>query len=332
MNKTPSCEKNYMRFLSVAPMMDWTDRHCRVFHRILSSHTFLHTEMITANAILNGDKKRLLNFDPSERPLALQLGGSNEADLYSATRIAMDFGYDEINLNVGCPSGRVKSGGFGAILMEDPDLVARCVGSIKKAAGHSPVSVKCRLGVDFQIPEIELPIFLQKIIDAGIDSVTIHARKALLNGLSPKANRSIPKLDYDLVLKMKSVFPFTKIYLNGGVVNLEQANNLIKGGLDGVMIGRAAYNNPRETLLPADQKIFGDISRQNTMFEAIYLLLPYIEKELSQGTKLFAITKHLLSAFNGMPGAKLYRRTLCETGNEASPDPGILLKALDFVN
>ena len=242
--------------LSVAPMMDWTDRHCRFFHRLMTRETLLYTEMVTAPALVRGNALHLLDYSPEEHPVALQLGGSDPLELAKATKIGCDVGYDEINLNVGCPSDRVQSGTFGAVLMKTPDLVAECVSAMIEAS-KVEVTVKCRIGVDDQAPEAVLPDFLQKISYAGVKRVTIHARKAWLQGLSPKENRDIPPLDYDLVLQMKQQFPDLHISINGGITSLDQAKALIDRGLDGVMIGRSAYHTPADILLSADRKIFG---------------------------------------------------------------------------
>lgn len=296
--------------LSVAPMMDCTDRHCRFFHRILSKRTFLFTEMVKDESIINGPKQCLLKYDDFEKPLALQLGGSNKSTLSEATRIGIDFGYDEINLNVGCPSKKVKSGNFGAVLMKYPDLVAECIEEMKKSAKNVPVSVKCRLGVDSQNVEIELPLFLKKIIDAGVDNIIIHARKALLDGLSPKQNRDIPPINYSLVYDMKKEFKQIPIHINGEIKNLNEVSIHLQKGVDGVMVGREAYNNPAEILLKADKKIFGDDIKRISMKEKVLLFFPYLEKELSKDIPLIKIAKHLTGVFKGKKGSKNFRKCL----------------------
>ena len=242
--------------LSVAPMMDWTDRHCRYLHRLLSRDALLYTEMVTAPALVRGGALHLLEYTPEEHPVALQLGGSDPAELAQAAKLGAEAGYDEINLNVGCPSDRVQSGTFGAVLMKTPGLVAECCAAMI-AAQPVEVSVKCRIGVDDQDPEEVLPEFLARIVAAGVERVTIHARKAWLQGLSPRENRDVPPLDYDLVQRMKGLFPNLHISVNGGIASLEQARGFLDAGLDGVMIGRAAYHQPADVLCAADRVIFG---------------------------------------------------------------------------
>ena len=296
--------------LSVAPMMDYTDRHCRFFHRILSKKTFLFTEMVKDESIINGPKECLLKFDDFEKPLALQLGGSNKSTLSEATRIGLDYGYDEINLNVGCPSKKVKSGNFGAVLMKYPDLVAECIEEMKKIAKNVPVSVKCRLGVDSQNVEVELPLFMQKIIDAGVDNVIIHARKALLDGLSPKQNRNVPPINYSLVYDIKKEFKQIPIHINGEIKSLYEVGLHLQKGVDGVMVGREAYNNPGEILLKADKIIFEENIKKISMKEKVLLFFPYIEKELSKDIKFFKIARHLTGVFKGKKGSKNFRKCL----------------------
>ncbi len=312
--------------LSVAPMMDWTDRHCRYVHRLLSKNTFLYTEMVTAPAVIHGDRERLLGFDPAEHPVALQLGGSDPAQLAEACRIAADYGYDEINLNVGCPSDRVQSGSFGAVLMENPGLVADCVAAMI-AASPVEVTVKCRIGVDDQVPEDILPEFLSRVAAAGVNRFTIHARKAWLQGLSPKENREVPPLDYDLVFAMKEVFPHLHLSINGGIGSLEAAEAFLARGLDGVMIGRAAYHQPADILAEADRRIWGeDIGRSAE--EVVRAMLPYIEAHLASGGRLHQIARHMLGLFHGRPGARHWRRVLSEGAHEAGAGPELVLKAL----
>ncbi|EBA03770.1 tRNA-dihydrouridine synthase A [Rhodobacterales bacterium HTCC2150] len=322
-NKTPIRKA---ALLSVAPMMDWTDRHCRYFHRQLSKNSLLYTEMVTAPAIINGDRERLLGFDATEHPVAVQLGGSNPAQLQQATAISCDFGYDEVNLNCGCPSDRVQSGYFGAVLMAKPDLVAECVSEMK-AAANVEITVKCRIGVDDQDPQTVLPNFLAKVSAAGVTRFTIHARKAWLQGLSPKENRDIPPLDYDIVHQMKAEFPHLHISINGGVTTLEQASGLIEQGLDGVMIGRAAYHQPADILCDADELIFSDEKGQG-VDAAIQTMLPYIENHLLKGGRLNQITRHMLGAFAGKPGARRWRRHLSEFAHKDGAGPETVLEAL----
>ncbi|WP_424926733.1 tRNA dihydrouridine(20/20a) synthase DusA [Amaricoccus tamworthensis] len=317
--------------LSVAPMMDWTDRHCRFFHRRFSKRALLYTEMVTSGAVLNGDRDRLLGFDRQEHPVALQLGGSEPGELAQAVRVAMEYGYDEINLNVGCPSDRVQSGCFGAALMRTPALVAECVQAMMAEAGAVPVTVKCRIGVDDQDPEEVLPDFLQRMSDAGVKTVAIHARKAWLQGLSPKENRDIPPLDYDLVVRMKERFGHLTIAINGGIPDLTSAQALIARGLDGAMIGRAAYHSPA-ILGAVDRDIFGDDVAVVTGAEAVTAMLPYIERELGRGARLNQITRHMLGAFQGMPGARQWRRVLSEGAHLPGAGPELVERAMAGVS
>ncbi len=315
--------------LSVAPMMDWTDRHCRVLHRSMTRHALLYTEMVTAPAVIHGDRDRLLGFDATEHPVAVQLGGSNPAQLAEAARICEGFGYDEVNLNCGCPSDRVQSGSFGAVLMESPVLVADCVAAIR-AAVSVPVTVKCRIGVDDQDPQHVLPDFIARVSAAGVDRFAIHARKAWLQGLSPKENRDIPPLDYDLVRQMKATFPHLHISINGGVETLEVAEEFLDGGLDGVMIGRAAYHNPASVLLDADRRIFGG-GLDRSAEDVVHLMLPYIADHIASGGRLHHVTRHMLGLFQGRPGARGWRRTLSEESHRDGAGPDVVLKALGHV-
>jgi len=316
--------------LSIAPMMDWTDRHCRYLHRLMSRHVLLYTEMVTAPAIVHGDRARLLGFDPAEQPVALQLGGSDPAQLASAARIAEDYGYKEINLNCGCPSDRVQSGSFGAVLMESPGLVAECVAAMIDAVSV-PVTVKCRIGVDDQTPSEILPDFLQQVSAAGVDRFSIHARKAWLQGLSPKENRDIPPLDYDLVMEMKRKFPHLHLSVNGGIASLEEAESFLANGMDGVMIGRAAYHSPADILLEADARIYGDTTGQRSAEEIVHLMLPYIADHLAAGGKLGQITRHMLGLFQGRAGARGWRRHLSENAHRGDAGTDVVLGALDHV-
>lgn len=315
--------------LSVAPMMDWTDRHCRYLHRLLSSQALLYTEMVTAPALVRGGALHLLEHHDSEHPVALQLGGSDPIELAQAARLGEQAGYDEINLNVGCPSDRVQSGCFGAVLMERPALVAQCVAKMR-AAVDVEVTVKCRIGVDDQIPDEVLPEFLAQIVAAGCTRVTIHARKAWLQGLSPKENRDIPPLDYPLVMRMKEYFPNLHISINGGITSLDQGVALLGAGLDGVMIGRAAYHNPADILCTADRRIFGT-GTDTTAEDAVRAMLPYIENHLTKGGKLNQITRHMLGLFTGRPGARIWRRTLSEGVSKPGAGPDLVLAALNDV-
>lgn len=314
---------------SIAPMMDWTDRHCRYLHRQMSNHALLYTEMVTAPAIIHGDRDRLLRFDPAEYPVALQLGGSDPGELAQAARIAAAYGYDEINLNCGCPSDRVQSGRFGAVLMEEPKLVAACVTAMREAV-EVPVTVKCRIGVDDRVPSDVLPAFLGEVAKAGVERFAIHARKAWLQGLSPKENRDVPPLDYDLVLRMKAAFPHLHISINGGIESLDQAEHFLNQGLDGVMIGRAAYHNPAAILLEADQRIFGDGTPRSAE-DIVLAMLPYIEAHRRAGGRLGQVTRHMLGLFQGRAGARGWRRHLSENAHKDGVGAEVVLAALDHV-
>ncbi len=311
--------------LSVAPMMDWTDRHCRMFHRAFSRRVWLYTEMVTAAAVIHGPRDRLLAYSAAEHPVALQLGGSDPAALATAVRLAAPFGYDEINLNVGCPSDRVQSGCFGAVLMLQPDLVARCVAAMQDAS-PVPVTVKCRIGVDDQNPAQALPEFLHAMVGAGVGHVIIHARKAWLQGLSPKENREVPPLDYDLVLAMKREFPALRISINGGVTSLAQAKMLLDQGLDGVMVGRAAYHDPASVLQGADG-LWG-AGFAPSAFDAVAAMRPVIADHVAAGGRLHQITRHMLGAFTGQPGARGWRRVLSTIGMGAGAGLDVLDAAL----
>ena len=295
------------RRFSVAPMMDWTDRHCRAFHRTLTRRALLYTEMVTAQAVLRGDRDHLLGFDAGEHPLALQLGGSDPALLAQAARIGADYGYDEINLNVGCPSDRVQSGRFGACLMREPDLVADCVAAMRGAV-TVPVTVKCRIGVDDQDPEESLYTLVDACAAAGVEQFIVHARKAWLQGLSPKENRDIPPLDYALVRRLKADRPGLAIMLNGGLASLDQAQ-AEAAGLDGVMLGRAAYHDPG-LLGAVDGRLFGETAPPVTPEAAIAAYRPYMARQLAAGTSLAAMSRHMLGLFQGRPGARAWRRIM----------------------
>jgi tRNA-dihydrouridine synthase A len=313
---------------SVAPMMDWTDRHCRVFHRLMTRRARLYTEMLTTGAILHGDRRRLLGFDASEHPVALQLGGSDPHDLASAAKIGEDFGYDEINLNVGCPSDRVKDGRFGACLMAEPALVASCVEAMKRAV-RIPVTVKCRIGIDDQDPEVALDALARGVIAAGADALVVHARKAWLNGLSPKENRDIPPLDYDRVYRLKSALTDVPVVINGGVKSVAEARAHLDH-VDGVMLGRAAYQEPWR-LLSVDPELFGETAPHATMKDVFAAMTPYIESELAQGTRLHSITRHFVGAFHGVPGARAFRRHLAENGVKPGAGVNVLRDAIALV-
>jgi tRNA-dihydrouridine synthase A len=309
-------------------MMDWTDRHCRVFHRLLSRRARLYTEMLTTGAIIRGDRARLLGFDASEHPLALQLGGSDAADLATSAKIGEDFGYDEINLNVGCPSDRVKDGRFGACLMAEPELVAASVEAMKRAV-KIPVTVKCRIGIDDQDPEISLDRLARGVIAAGADVLIVHARKAWLDGLSPKENRDIPPLDYDRGYRLKAALPHVPVVINGGIASLEEAGAHL-AHVDGVMLGRAAYQEPWR-LLNVDPLLFGETAPHASMKDAFEAMMPYIERELSRGTRLHAITRHFVGAFHAVPGARAFRRHLAEQGVRTGAGVNVLRDAISLV-
>ena len=298
--------------------MDWSDTHCRTFHRLMTRRARLYTEMLTTSAVIHGDRQRLLGFDPSEHPVALQLGGSDPADLAKAAAIGEAFGYDEINLNVGCPSDRVKDGRFGACLMAEPDLVARGVAAMKRAV-RVPVTVKCRIGIDDQDPEVALDALARAVVAAGADALIVHARKAWLNGLSPKENRDIPPLDYDRVYRLKAAMPEVPIVINGGITNLADAKRHLDQ-VDGVMLGRAAYQEPWR-LLDVDRELFGEAAPFTTMKDVFTAMRPYIVRQRAQGVRLHAITRHVIGAFHGVKGARGFRRYLAENG--VKPDAGV---------
>ncbi len=314
--------------LSIAPMMDWTDRHCRLLHRLISRRALLYTEMVTAPALVRGGARHLLEFDPAEHPVALQLGGSDPGELAEAAAMGAERGYGEINLNCGCPSDRVQSGCFGAVLMESPDLVRRiCAAMI--AAQPVEVTVKCRIGVDGQEPGEALPRFLDAVQEAGVRRVIVHARKAWLQGLSPKQNRDVPPLDYPLVLAMKARFPDLHLSINGGVESLDQAEALLARGLDGVMIGRAAYQRPWDILGRADARIFDENSAPRRPDDVVDAMRPYIAAHLEAGGRLAQVTRHMLGLFAGRPGARLWRRVLSEEGARDGAGLEVLDRALE---
>ena len=305
--------------------MEWTDRHCRFFHRLLARRALIYTEMLTTGAVLRGDRARLLGFDAFEHPVALQLGGSDPAALAQSARIGEDFGYDEINLNVGCPSDRVQEGRFGACLMTEPALVADCVAAMK-AAVKVPVTVKCRLGVDDQDPEQSLFSFALAVKAAGAEALIVHARKAWLAGLSPRENREVPPLDYAIVHRLKSAHPDLDIVLNGGIASLEQAQTQLTH-VDGVMMGRAAYQEPWR-LLAIDPLLFGEPAPFASPKAAALALIPYIERELANGVRLHAITRHVLGLFRSVPGARAFRRHLATEAVKPGASPSIMADAL----
>ena len=314
-----------MHRFSVAPMMDWTDRHCRSFHRILTRRTLLYTEMVTTGALIHGPRERLLAFSPGEHPVALQLGGSDPADLARCAVMAEERGYDEVNLNCGCPSDRVQNGRFGACLMAEPDLVADCVAAMK-AKVRIPVTVKCRIGIDEQDPEASLRRFVDAVAAAGPEVFVVHARKAWLKGLSPKENRDVPPLDYDLVRRVKAERPHLTIVLNGGVKTLDEAKTHLAWA-DGVMMGRAAYEHPI-LLARVDSALFGAADPVASAEEAVAAFLPYVERELAQGAPLIAMTRHILGVFAGRAGARLFRRHLSEQAHKRGAGIEVLREAL----
>jgi len=309
-------------------MMDWTDRHCRFFHRLMTRRARLYTEMLTTGAVIHGDRQRLLGFEAGEHPVALQLGGSEPGDLATAAKIGADFGYDEINLNVGCPSDRVKDGRFGACLMAEPALVAKGVQAMKRAV-NVPVTVKCRIGIDDQDPEIALDALARGVVAVGADALIVHARKAWLNGLSPKENRDVPPLDYDIVYRLKASMPGVPIIINGGIAGLEEAREHL-AHVDGVMLGRAAYQEPWR-LLTVDPELFGEAAPQATMEDVFEAMMPYIEDQLARGTRLHSITRHFVGAFHGVPGARAFRRHLAENGVRPGAGVNVLRDAIALV-
>jgi tRNA-dihydrouridine synthase A len=313
---------------SVAPMMDWTDRHCRVFHRLMTRRALLYTEMLTTGAVIHGDRARLLGFDASEHRVALQLGGSNPRELAMAAKIGEDFGYDEINLNVGCPSDRVQDGRFGACLMAEPLLVAEGVRAMKQAV-RIPVTVKCRIGIDDQDPEEALDTLARDVVAAGTDALIVHARKAWLKGLSPKENRDIPPLDYNRVYRLKASLPKVPVIINGGIASIEEARRHLDR-VDGVMLGRAAYHDPWR-LLAVDSELFGEVPPHAAMKDVFAAMAPYIERQLASGVRLHSITRHFVGAFHAVPGARAFRRHLAERGVKAGAGIDVLWEAIALI-
>jgi len=316
------------RRFSVAPMMEWTDRHCRFFHRLLTRRVLLYTEMLTTGAIIHGDRQRLLKFDQAEHPVAIQLGGSDARALAECARIAEDFGYAEVNLNVGCPSDRVQEGRFGACLMAEPKLVGDCVAAMKSAV-RVPVTVKCRIGIDEQDTEIALEEFVSAVEPAKANAVIVHARKAWLAGLSPKENREVPPLDYERVYRLKAAHPNLAIVLNGGVGSIEQASAHL-AHVDGVMMGRAAYQEPWR-LLAVDPELFGEAAPFPSVRAAVEAFIPYVQREIAAGTRLHSMTRHMHGLFQHVPGARAYRRHLATEAVRAGAGANVLLDALSLV-
>lgn len=329
----PRLKPSDLRF-SVAPMMEWTDRHCRVFHRLLSRRARLYSEMVTTGAILHGDRERLLGFSLVEQPVALQLGGSDPDDLARAAKVGAEFGYVEINLNCGCPSDRVQNGRFGACLMREPVLVAECVAAMREAVSL-PVTVKCRIGVDEQEPEEALFRMAEAVVAAKVDALIVHARKAWLKGLSPKENRDIPPLDYAIVRRLKAAYPALPIAINGGIATVAEVQALLlpsedAPALDGVMIGRAAYQNP-SILLDVDPVLFGEAAPHANAFDALEALMPYLESLVAAGHSPHALTRHLLGIFQSVPGARGFRRHLSTEAVKAGAGAEVLREAMALV-
>lgn len=317
------------KVFAVAPMIDWTDTHCRFLHRQLSKHALLYTEMIVADAIIHGQRDRLLAYHAAEHPVALQLGGSDPAKLSEAVRIAADYGYDEINLNVGCPSDRVQSGTFGACLMREPETVARCVEAMN-AVSTVPVTVKCRIGVDDQDPELVLPDFIGQVVSAGAQAVWIHARKAWLQGLSPKENRDVPRLDYGLAYRMKQDNPGVFIGMNGGITDLDQADEHLKY-MDGVMLGRAAYHNT-SILADVDSRIYGEPAVELDWSQLRDRMMDYADAYMVKGGRLNHVTRHMVGLFQGMPGARRFRQILSSDATRAGAGPEVIAAAFAAIN
>ncbi|MEO1204790.1 MAG: tRNA dihydrouridine(20/20a) synthase DusA [Pseudomonadota bacterium] len=317
--------QNHMHRFCVAPMMDWTDRHCRVFHRLLTRHALLYSEMVTADAVIHGQRDQLIGFSLLEHPVALQLGGSDPAKLAEAAQIGAAFGYDEINLNVGCPSDRVKSGRFGACLMAEPDVVADCVSAMRQAV-DIPVTVKCRIGIDNQDSETDFRNFINRVADAGCELFIVHARKAWLTGLSPKQNRDVPPLNYPRVYRLKAERPDLTVIVNGGIETLEEAKAHL-AHVDGVMLGRAAYHTPA-LMREVDRAFYGDVRPVKSADAAVEALVPYIDDWVAQGGRVADVTRHILGVFHGEPGARVFRRHLSENvvGRQVRSD--VVLDAL----
>ena len=309
--------------------MDWTDRHCRYLHRQLCRNALLYTEMVTAPALVRGGALHLLNHSPEEHPVALQLGGSDPRELAAAARMGADAGYGEINLNVGCPSDRVQSGTFGAVLMMEPGLVAECCAAMIEATDVE-VTVKCRIGVDDQDPGAVLPDFLSRVSAAGVSRFAVHARKAWLKGLSPKENREVPPLEYDLVRQVRGMFPGLHLSINGGIETLDEAVAFLDQGFDGVMLGRAAYHRPADILCAADRRVYG-AATDTTPEAAVEAMMPYIEEHLAAGGRLHQVTRHMLGLFAGRPGARHWRRRLSEGAARSNAGPELIQEALAAV-
>lgn len=310
---------------SVAPMMDWTDRHCRVFHRLMTRHALLYTEMVTADAVIHGDRARLLGFSAAEQPLALQLGGSDPAKLAEAAVIGEALGYDEINLNIGCPSDRVQEGRFGACLMAEPELVAACVTAMQKRVSI-PVTVKCRIGIDDQDSESDFQRFIDTVAGAGCTIFVVHARKAWLKGLSPKENREVPPLDYPRIYRLKAARPELTIIINGGIATLDEAERHLEH-VDGVMLGRAAYQDPY-LLAEVDSRLFGESSPCGSRRDVLERLVPYAQQHVARGGRLNNVTRHILGLYHGQPRARQFRRHLSENAVRDGAPVDVLAEAV----
>ena len=319
---------NINRKFTVAPMLDWTDRHCRYFHRLLTKQALLYTEMVTTGALLNGDVERHLRFNAFEQPVALQLGGSEPKEMAACTRLAEDYGYAEVNINVGCPSERVQKGAFGACLMAEPHLIADCVAAMQ-AAVNMPVTVKNRIGIDEQQERDSLFNFVETVAQAGCQTFIVHARKAWLKGLSPKENREIPPLNYALVYELKQAFPQLEIIINGGITTLEQCQHHLQF-VDGVMVGREAYHNPW-LLAQVDSQLYAAPDSFNQRKAVIDAFIPYVEQQLSQGGTLAPMSKPILGLFQGIAGARYWRRYISENAFKPNADAKILLQAMQKI-
>ena len=321
-------QKHINRTVSVAPMMDWTDRHCRYFHRIITRNTLLYTEMVTTGALIHGDRDRYLLFNDREHPVALQLGGSNPDDLAICAKMVEDYGYDEVNLNVGCPSDRVQNGRFGACLMAEPELVGECI-SVMKNSVSIPVTVKSRIGIDGMDSYQDLVHFVATVAAGGCETFIIHARKAWLKGLSPKQNREIPPLRYDMVYQLKQDFSHLGIILNGGITSMEQVEKELQQ-LEGVMLGREAYHNPY-ILAEVDHRFYKSSLSPKTRHEIVHAFIPYLQQQIKSGIRLSCMTRHILGLFHGQPGAKGWRRYISENACKPDADETVVLQALSFI-
>ena len=311
----------------IAPMLDWTDRHCRFFHRLISQHALLYTEMVTTGALIHGDHHRFLQHNPLQNPVAFQLGGSNPRELAICARMVEDYGYTQVNLNVGCPSDRVQNGRFGACLMAEPELVAECFAAMSLAVAI-PVTIKSRIGIDERDSYQELAQFIATIANAGCKTFIVHARKAWLSGLSPKQNREVPPLRYDLVYQLKKDFPQLEIIVNGGITSLDQVEEMLKN-VDGVMMGREAYHNPY-ILANVDRRFFCAISDPLSRHEIVAKLIPYIQEQLKTEVRLNSVSRHILGLFHGEPGARGWRRYISENVSKSGADENVILEALTF--